>query len=367
MIGASECIINYAAIEHNIKRIKTLAPQSKILAIIKADAYGHGQQGVADHLDQADALALLDAEQAKKLRENGISKPIVLIYGPRDTKQMQIAIDTQCDIVLHQAYQLDLLKQLSTHDKVRIWLKIDTGMHRLGFEPEQVTTIIRALEKIPGVQDIILMSHLATAEVPNCQLCQQQIKLFEQICTNLPYSKSLLNSAGIIAYPDHQYDWVRPGLLLYGASPLAKINAQTLGLKSAMHVRAQITSIKKVKQGERIGYGGTLIHDRDRLVATVAMGYSEGYPRHADHLTPVMVRDTICHLIGRVSMNMLNIDISDCTNCEIGDWVTLWGENLAIETVAQHSQSIAHEIMCQMSQHGLQRKVHEKTCNKYAR
>ena len=352
MITNSECIINYQAIEFNLAKVKQLAPKSKVLAIIKADAYGHGQLKVARHLDQADALAVVYVEQAKALRNAGIKQPIVLIYGVNDCKQMQMAIDIGCDLVIHHPYQLALLQQLPRHERMRIWLKIDTGMHRLGFEAEQTDYLIKQIKQSPGIKDIILMSHLATAEVPNCSHCQQQIQLFEQLTSQLPYEKSLLNSAGIIAYPKHQLDWVRPGLLLYGASPFADQTGAALGLQSSMHVRARITSIKTIKKGEKIGYGGVPIGSHDRMVATVGIGYAEGYPRHAQSNTPVLVRDTICHLIGRVSMNMLAIDISHCSHCQIGDWVTLWGEQLPIEMVAKHSNSITHEIMCRMGQSG---------------
>lgn len=340
--------IHLPSLVHNLNRVRTLAPNSHIMAMIKANAYGHGLIEVGQALKTADAFGVAFLEEALELREAQLKTRIVLLEGFFNVSELDAAIHNDCDIVIHHTEQLDILERHRLAKPLNVWLKIDTGMHRLGFDPSLVHTVWKRLSLIPQVK-IFLLSHFIEPDNLSKQTTRRQFELFNHVIEGLSAPRSLANSAGIIAWPETQYEWVRPGITLYGVSPFADKTGLDYDLQPVMTLRSELIAIKSLKKGDTVGYGATWVSPDERKIGTVAIGYGDGYPRHAKNGTPVLVNNKIAPLIGRVSMDMIMVDLQDQPEAKVGDPVVLWGEGLPVEKVAQCSDTIAYELLCKVT------------------
>ncbi len=315
-------------------------------AAVKAEGYGHGLVRVARTLD-ADAFAVACLEEALILREAGVAQPILLLEGVFEAAELPPCARHGLEIAVHHPEQARMLEHARLERPVRVWLKIDTGMHRLGLAPETVPAVWRRLRDCPAVRpDIRLMSHLARADERNCDYTPRQLRTFEAATGGLPGERSLANSAGILGWPDTHFDWVRPGIMLYGASPFVDSLAPDEDLRPVMTFHTRLISIKRLRQGEPVGYGGTWICPEEMDVGVAAVGYGDGYPRHARSGTPVLVNGREATLIGRVSMDMITLDLRRHSEARIGDPVVLWGEGLPVERIAQAAGTISYTLLC---------------------
>jgi alanine racemase len=342
--------INLAAIGHNLQRVQQLAPDSKILAVLKANAYGHGLAKVAQAMTAADAFAVARIDEALALRTAGIVKPIVLLEGFYESAELPILLANNLQTVVHNELQLEALEQAELDGQLKVWLKIDTGMHRLGIAPEQFSDFYRRLWQCPAVQPgIRLMSHFCCADVSGSTKTEQQLTLFKQLCQDKAEQQSLANSAAIISLPQSHVDWVRPGLMLHGISPLPKHHGQQHQLLPVMRLSSRLIAMRQVMAGETIGYGGKWLAEETTWIGVVAIGYGDGYPRHARNGTPVWLAGREVTLVGRVSMDMITVDLGqNPTEC-LGAEAVLWGPELAIERVAECADTIPYELLCNIT------------------
>ncbi len=342
-------VIDTGAFAHNLARARMLAPASKVLAVIKANAYGHGIVTAAEALAGADAFAVARLDEALTLREAGVAARIVLLEGVQDARELGVAAAQGLEPFVHQAEQIALLEGWSGQP-FRVWLKIDSGMGRLGFRPPEVAAAAARLARSAAVvQPANLVTHLAEAELRANPLTRAQIDGFHQATAALPGERSIANSAGLIAWPDAQADWVRPGIMLYGISPFADAIGADLGLKPVMTFETRVIAVKDVAPGDRVGYGGAWTAKRKARIAIAAAGYGDGYPRSAANGTPVRVNGMPAAIAGRVSMDMLAIDVSDVLQVAVGDPVQLWGPAVPIERVAAAAGTIGYELTCRVS------------------
>jgi alanine racemase len=338
--------INLQALQHNFHRVRALAPDSKVMAIIKADAYGHGLVPVAQALGGRDAFGVACLEEAISLREAGFDRRIVLLEGLFDTDDLALIHGYQLDVVIHHISQVEMLEQDQMLKPLDVWLKIDTGMHRLGFAPDQVAVVTKRLERLPQLGSLSYMSHFACADEPDNPATQIQIDRFEEVCADLKGDRSLANSAAVLTWPASHCDWVRPGIMLYGSSPLPGRTAQDLGLQPVMTLATRLIAVNPHNKGEAVGYGGAWTCPEDMPVGVAAMGYGDGYPRHAPAGMPVLVNGKRSALIGRVSMDMICVDLRNQPDAKVGDEVILWGEGLPVDEVAQQAGTISYELLC---------------------
>lgn len=339
--------VDLAAIRHNLSRVAALVPGARIMAAVKGNAYGHGAAPVALAIDDAvDAFAVACLEEAVELTQAGCRTRCVLLEGILDAAEIPDVASRGDVLVLHHDWQLAALAQARLDTPVDVWIKLDTGMHRLGFPPQRARELAAWVEQTPQVQLVGWMTHLANADARDPHPTREQIGLFETATSGLPGARSLANSAGLIAYEATRADWVRPGLMLYGASPLADRSAADLGLRPAMHVTSRLISVRDVPAGAAIGYGSEWICAEPTRLGVVAVGYGDGYPRHAASGTPVLVGGRRAALIGRVSMDMITVDLRGIPDAQVGDPVTLWGAELPAEDVAAHAATISYDLFC---------------------
>jgi len=347
MSRPASVVINLAALKSNFQRIRQLAPRQKIMAVVKADAYGHGISRVARSLPDADAFGVACLEEARQLRDAGINQPIVLLEGPFSAGELPQIQALALEIVIHHPDQFAMLKAAQGEQQLRAWLKIDTGMHRLGFSLEDVS---QAREKLLGYQciagDLRLMTHLATANEPGDALTSRQLRAFAECTQGMAEERSIANSAGILDWPDSHADWVRPGLLLYGISPNPDRGSLAEGLQPVMTFSSRLISVKQLKAGDTVGYGATWSCPQGMAIGIVAAGYGDGYPRHARSGTPVLVNGKRAGMIGVASMDMLAVDLRNVPSARVGDPVVLWGEGLPVEEIAACAQTIPYELLC---------------------
>lgn len=346
MSRPAKVVINLSALRHNFSRIRTLAPDSRVMAIVKADAYGHGLVRIAQSLEQADAFGVACLEEARELRQAKIQQRIILLEGPYSGEELTKISQLGLDMVVHDLSQLEMLEQNQLNKPVCIWLKLDTGMHRLGFSPDLASQALARLEQSAGVKEIRLMTHLASANNREDPMTRKQLQCFSQFNENMSLEKTIANSAGILAFPDAHVDWVRPGIMLYGVSPFSDSNGSQEGLKPVMTLQSKLITVRTLKAGDPVGYGATWRCPEDMSVGVVAAGYGDGYPRHAESGTPVLVNGKRVELIGRASMDMLTVDLRSQPQAKTGDPVVLWGEGLPVEEVANHAGTIPYEVLC---------------------
>ena len=340
--------IDDAALRHNLGVVRRLAPRSRILAIVKADAYGHGIVQTAKTLADADGFGVARLGEALALRGASVRQRIVLLEGVLTAEELERAAHHRLEIVVHSFEQIALLEGAATqHD---VWLKVDTGMSRLGVRVEAFATALERLRRSKALRTLRLMTHLSSAEVPDGATSSRQIQAFHSLTAELSFEKSIANSAGIICRPDARSDWVRPGLMLYGISPLGEQSARELDLRAAMTLRTSLVAVRDVKIGESVGYGGIWRATRDSRVGIAAIGYGDGYPWAMRTGAPVLVDEQEAGTVGRVSMDMIAVDITDLPNAKVGSEVILWGEGLRAERVAPFADTIAYELVCRVNE-----------------
>lgn len=352
-IRTATAIIDFTALSHNYNVIKSYAPNSKVLAVLKANAYGHGLELIAKALPQADAFGVARLNEAIGLRQSGITQPIVLLEGFFSPDEISLLCEYNLETIIHNKEQLNAITEAQVNSPIKVWLKVDTGMHRLGINPVEFSTFFNVLKKSNNVRnDIVLMSHLGCADNTNDNTTAIQLNAFKELVTTRNEC-SLANSAGITAWPDTHMDWVRPGLMLYGVSPMLEISDKHKAIKPVMTLKSSIISIRKINKGDYVGYGSAWASSKSTYIGVIAIGYGDGYPRHAVNGTPVFINGRTVPLIGRVSMDMLTVDLGKNAVDKIGDEATLWGVDLPIEKVAKHATTIPYELLCNIS-----RRVH---------
>ncbi len=338
--------INLSALRHNLSRVRTLAPHSRIMAIIKADGYGHGIERVARALDEADAFGVACLEEATAVRNAGVGKPVVLLEGPYSGEELLRIKSMGIEIVVHDPVQIDMLERCDIQGTLRVWLKIDTGMHRLGINPGILPDCIERLRACRCVDgQIHLMTHLACANEKLHALTDEQLTLFRELTDDYELPRTIANSAAVLSRPDSHADWVRPGIMIYGISPFTGETGADHGLQAVMSFRSELIAVKQLRRGDSVGYGAAWQCPEDMPVGIVAAGYGDGYPRPAPAGTPVLVRGTRTGLAGHVSMDMMAVDLRPVPDATIGDPVVLWGETLPVEEVAASVGTIPYELV----------------------
>lgn len=355
MSRATQASIDLSALRHNLQRVKQLAPQSKVIAVIKADGYGHGLVRVAKALDEADSFGVASLDEALQLRSKNIRKTVVLLEGVFEASEFSKAGLQNAEVVIHHIAQLDMLEEYArtasnAASRISVWLKVDTGMHRLGFPPDIVQIAWQRLQAIPLVKEVYLMTHLANADDLNDNTTEKQLQAFDAATQGLQAPKSIANSGGIIGWSTSHADYVRAGIMLYGVTPFNTGTGLDHDLKPVMTLSSELIAVNFLKKGSPIGYGGTYVCPDDMNVGVVAIGYGDGYPRHAKSGTPVLVNGQRTQLVGRVSMDMICVDLSGQPDAKVGDPVILWGEGLPVEEVARSADTIGYELLCHVTQ-----------------
>jgi len=349
MTRATRALIDLSALRHNLQLARKTAPASRIMAVIKANAYGHGLVPVARALD-ADAFAVANLHEALQLREGGCKAAVVLLQGCHDADEFALAAQYGFQPVIHQLDQIAVLEALTPDASLRVWLKLDTGMHRLGIAAEDFHAAHQRLAALHHVQQPVgVMTHFANADDRDDPLTETQLHRFEAITGRLPGPRSLANSGGLLGWPASHADWVRPGIMLYGISPFGGVLPAELGLRPAMQLRSRLLAVNYYRRGSAIGYGGRYVCEEDMPIGVVGIGYGDGYPRHAPDGTPVLVNGRRVPLAGRVSMDMLTVDLRGQPAARAGDEVILWGAELPVDEVAQHAGTIGYELVCRLT------------------
>lgn len=344
-------LISSAALRHNLGVVRRRAPRSKVMAVIKANAYGHGVVPAARALIGADAFGVARLSEALALREQGFGQTIVLLEGVFTRDELDAAAAHNLEMTVHAPEQIALLQAWRGARQVHAWLKVDTGMNRLGFRVEEFAGAWHALRDCDSVANSMrVMTHLACADESGGAHTAAQLEKFSALVKDMNVERSIANSAGLLAWPQAQVEWVRPGLMLYGISPFADDGASAHDLRPAMTLTTRLIAVRDVKAGETVGYGGTWLAQRDARIGIAAVGYGDGYPRQIPSGSPVRVGNVEAALAGRVSMDMIAIDLSAAPNAAVGEAVTLWGEGLPVERMARCAGTIPYELVCGISQ-----------------
>ena len=342
--------IDREALQYNLNRVKQLAPTAKIVSMVKANAYGHGVKDCLAALQDSDAFGVACLQEALEIRELGFQQPITLIEGIFSADEMQIAIDHEIECLVHHQQQLDWLrahKDAYIAKNLKVWVKLNSGMNRLGFKVTEIINVIHTL-KAEGFTCVLVM-HFANADADNHPLNDQQRAQFLQVkeaCA--PIMASCCNSAAIYKWPELNFDFVRPGIMLYGASPFADKTIHDLDLKPVMTFTAEIIALNTIQAGESVGYGSTFVADNNIELAIVSIGYGDGYPRAFPKQNYVSINGQQAPIVGRVAMDMIAIDVTDL-NVQIGAKVELWGKNRLIDDVAEANGTIGYELLCRLS------------------
>ena len=347
MTRPARAVLDRDALRHNFARVREYAPRSRVMAIVKADGYGHGLEWVARNLPNADAFGVASLEEGERLRAAGIRQPVALLEGFYSTAELPPIAQHGFAPVLHTPEQVAAVEAYRGAP-LSIWLKLDTGMHRLGFGVAELPHVLARLQNSRSVSEIRLMSHFANADDLADETTRRQLEAFVAAAP-ATLTRSLANSAGISGWPASHFDWVRPGIMLYGVSPLLGREAQQLGLRPVMTFETGLIAIHQRRKGDAIGYGGGWRCPDDMPIGVAAIGYGDGYPRHAAPGTPVWVNGHVAPLVGRVSMDMITLDLRACPDARIGDRVVLWGDGLPIEQVAASAGTIGYELLCHVT------------------
>ncbi|HBI68050.1 MAG TPA: alanine racemase [Massilia sp.] len=347
--------IHLDSMQHNLARARACAPQSKAWAVVKANAYGHGLERGMKGFAQADGLALIETENALRLRELGWTRPILLLEGIFDASDVPLLAEHDINSTVHSLEQIKMLEYTQLYRPIDVHLKMNTGMNRLGFRPDEYAAAYKRLRAIPGVRNITHMTHFANAdelEHPRLTI-SEQVRRFRTGVEGLGGERSLSNSAGVlhqeVLAQELQNDWVRPGIMLYGGTPGGGRTAHDFGLRPTMTLSSEIIAIQQLEAGDTVGYGSRFEATGAMQVGVVACGYADGYPRHAPHGTPVIVDGVRTSVVGRVSMDMMTVDLTPIPNARVGSKVTLWGDGLPIDEVATASGTIGYELMCALA------------------
>jgi len=344
-------VIDTHALRHNLRVIRERARGARVMAVVKANAYGHGLIPTALALAEADAFAVARLEEGLALRAAGITQPIVLLEGVFAPEHLLEAARHGFDLVVHDPLQIELLEEYSGAARFLIWIKIDTGMNRLGFRPEEFPAALERVQRLqPSPLEIRLLTHLARADERDDRITREQVTRFRKAVGTLDYAVSIANSAGLFGSVQLGCDWVRPGLAVYGGSPFEDRSSAELGLQPVMSLETSVIATRKVLKGETVGYGGTWRATRDTLVAIIAAGYGDGIARNLPGGTPVLIDGQRAPLVGRVSMDMIAVDITKLSGVHVGTPVMLWGVGLPVEEIARYAATIPYELLCAVSQ-----------------
>lgn len=344
-------MIDLQALRHNCRYLKQVAGDNRLIAVVKADAYGHGSSEVAEALaDDVDAFAVATVSEGLTLRYSGISKKILVLGGFTNETELRVCIEDGLDPVLHHQFHLDSLQADPDLRDMEAWIKIDSGMGRLGFSPERVRSIITFLSGFDTLGSLRLMTHLANADDMESDFTASQLDAIRPLQLD-DFEWGIANSAGILGWPDAHSVWVRAGIALYGANPLSDRKVSKRELQPVMTMVSIVLAVNRHRSGDVIGYGNTYTCRRDMTIAVVATGYADGYPRHKSGTAQVMIHDELCDLVGRVSMDMITVDVSHLQNVGVGDNVTLFGASPEVSDLADCSQTIAYEILCNVGAH----------------
>ena len=345
----AHALIDLSALRHNYRLAKSLTG-CRALAVVKANAYGHGALQCAAALnDEADGFAVSSIEEALDLREAGHRQPIVLLEGWFEAAELELIYRHDLWPVVHHHGQLADLREANLSRPLHIWLKLDSGMHRTGFSVAEYPQIWRELQNSGKVASLTKITHLARADEPETGRTEQQLASFAQATAGLDGPASLSNSAGVLAWPDAYGDWVRPGIMLYGSSPFGFVQEQATQLRPVMQLDSRVIAVHQIAAGEPIGYGSRFVTSRPSRIGVVAMGYADGYPRHAPDGTPVLVDGQRTCISGRVSMDMLTIDLTDLPTSGLGSHVRLWGDGLDAGEVASCAGTISYQLFCNLN------------------
>ncbi|WP_439100974.1 alanine racemase [Congregibacter sp.] len=336
-------------IRHNAQRVRERAPNSRVMACVKADGYGHGITTVSETLhDIVDGFAVACMSEALALRDAGVSKPVLMLEGPQSADEIPEAAQKNLTLCINEWHQLEWLEKARLSAPLPCWLKIDTGMHRLGFSPQGTAEALQRLERQARGSELVLCTHFSSADLPTDNGVEQQLQCFDEAAGGAPYAQSTANSAAILKIPGSHRDWVRPGYMLYGGSPLADAAAAEMNLKPAMEFSAEVISVRDVPTGDRVGYRGRWEAKRPSRIATVAAGYGDGYPRHAPDGTPVFIDGKRALLAGRVSMDMITLDVTEHPEICVGARAVLWGAEPTVDEIATAADTIGYEILAGM-------------------
>ena len=350
-----EALIHTEALAHNLARARQLAAQARVWAVVKADAYGHGIERAFDGLRSADGFALLDLAEGERVRALGWRGPVLLLEGVFEPRDLELCSRLNLWHVVHCSEQIDWLASHKTQQAHRVFLKMNSGMNRLGFTPSRFRSAWARLSALPQVDEVSLMTHFSDADGPRG--IQHQVQVFQETTQDLPGERSLSNSAALLRHSDPSLanDWVRAGILSYGSAPdYPQHNIVDWGLRPTMTLRSQLIAVQDLQSGDTVGYGSSWTATQAQRIGIVACGYADGYPRHCASGTPVLVQGKRCATVGRVSMDMLAVDLSTTPQAEVGSEVTLWGQGpagsvLAIDEVAQAAGTIGYELMCALA------------------
>ncbi len=352
MIPAAYAQLDLEALLNNLNIVRKYAPHSKVMAVIKANAYGHGLGRIAHAIEsQVDAVAVARTDEGVRLRKAGFNRPITVLEGFVNRQELDEQLSFHLDTVVHMPEQIPMLQHVDASQVISVWLKMDTGMSRLGLRPEefqsayQALTRCRCLKQAPG-----LMTHLANADDREDNKTVNQIDVFRHTINGLSGECSIANSAAILGWQQSLAEWVRPGLMLYGCSPFPDLSATELGLKPVMGLHSRLIAVKQLRKGDTVGYGSSWQAPVDTRLGVIAVGYGDGYPRHISPQAPVRVNDRVVPLIGRVSMDMITVDLHGAPEAQIGDPVTLWGDGLPVEEIAKAAATIPYTLICGITQ-----------------
>ncbi|HVN41471.1 MAG TPA: alanine racemase [Steroidobacteraceae bacterium] len=351
MQNVIRAIVDTAALRHNLGVARARAPGTRVMAVIKANAYGHGVLPAAKALAEADGFAVARLDEGLALRTAGLTNRVLLLEGVFSPEQLALAAQQKFDLMVHSFEQLQMLEERAGTEPLSVWIKLDSGMNRLGFRVEEFAAAYERLRRTGHIAtEPTLVTHLASADDRREARTAQQMAAFRSVTAGLPGARSIANSAGLLAWPDTRGDWVRPGLMLYGVSPFLSGTGAELGLRAAMTLQTEVIAVKTVRSGETVGYGGAWRAERETRMAVVAAGYGDGYPRSLPSGAPVQINGRRAPLIGRVSMDMISVDVTDLPPAAVGDPAVLWGEGVPVEEVAQYAGTIAYELICGVSQ-----------------
>jgi alanine racemase len=347
-------LIHLDSMQHNLARARACAPTARVWAVVKANAYGHGLERGMRGFAQADGLALIETENALRLREMGWVKPILLLEGIFDASDVPLLAEHNINSAVHCLEQIQMLEYTQLYRPIDVHLKMNTGMNRLGFRPDEYAAAYKRLRAIPGIRNITLMTHFANAdelEHPRLSMTEQ-VRRFREGAAGLEGQRSLSNSGGVLHQAElakelHN-DWVRPGVMLYGGTP-GGASARDYGLLPTMTLKSELIAIQRIEAGDTVGYGSRFVAEAPMTIGVVACGYADGYPRHAEHGTPVLVGGVRTRLVGRVSMDMMTVDLTPVANARVGSRVVLWGDGLPIDEVAASAGTIGYELMCALA------------------
>jgi alanine racemase len=344
-----QAVIDLSALRHNLGVVRAHAKQSRVLAVVKANAYGHGVTRVARALADAgvDGFALLELDAAIALREAGLKQRMVLLEGFFATRELALLAKHRIDAAVHHPEQIAMLQQAAAGTKLDLLIKLNTGMNRLGFSEAQFAGALAALRATVAANELTLMTHFANSD--DTRGVAWQMTAFERMTKGVVLPRTLANSAAILRYPETHADWVRPGIMLYGATPFADVSAAQLSLKPVMTLTSRIIAVQQLKPGDTVGYGGVFKAERDTRIGVVACGYADGYPRHAPSGTPVRVGNAMTVTVGRVSMDMLCVDITHLPDAQTGTSLTLWGEGNPVDEVATAAGTVGYELLCALA------------------